>query len=242
MWSVRAERTVMKRLSALLLTLVACSVLAQAYPTRPITLVNGFPPGGATDIVSRQIAAGLSKRLGQPVVLENRTGASGTIGAASVARASPDGYTLLFGVLSNLIVGPATLPGIAYDPVQSFMPVIEVARGPYVLMVTPVVPAKTLAEFITYARKNPGKLNFGSVGPGSAHHYAGEMFKRSVGIEMTHVPYKGGAPMYTGLLGGEVQVLLDTMPGPQQHLQAGTLRAFAVTGPKRLSSLPDVPT
>jgi tripartite-type tricarboxylate transporter receptor subunit TctC len=232
----------MKRWIAVLLCAFATSAFTQGYPAKPITLVNGFPPGGATDIVSRQIAAGLTKRLGQSVVLENRTGASGTIGAASVARAAPDGYTLLFGVLSNLIVGPASLPGISYDPVQSFTPVIEVARGPYVLMVTPAVPVRTLAEFIAYAKKNPGKLNFGSVGPGSAHHFAGEMFKRAAGIEMIHVPYKGGAPMYTGLLGGEVQVLLDTMPGPQQHLQSAALRALGVTGTKRLATLPEVPT
>jgi tripartite-type tricarboxylate transporter receptor subunit TctC len=174
--------------------------------------------------------------------VENRVGASGTIGAASVARAAPDGYTLLFGVLSNLIVGPASMKDIAYDPVQSFAPVIEVARGPYVLTVTPAVPAKTLAEFIDYAKKNPGKLNFGSVGPGSAHHFAGEMLKRAAGLEMVHVPYKGGGPAYAGLMGGEIQVLLDTMPGPQQYVQAGTLRALAVTGPKRLSTLPDVRT
>ena len=232
----------MKRLLPLLFSLAASGALAQGYPNHPITLVNGFPPGAATDTISRQLATVLGRRLGQSVVVENRVGASGTIGAASVARAAPDGYTLLFGVLSNLIIGPASLKDVSYDPVQSFAPVIEVARGPYVLVVTPAVPAKTLAEFIDYAKKNPGKLNFGSVGPGSAHHFAGEMLKRAVGIEMVHVPYKGGGPAYAGLLGGEIQVLLDTMPGPQQYVAAGTLRALAVTGPKRLSTLPSVPT
>ncbi len=220
----------------------ASAAMAQGYPSRPITLVNGFPPGAATDTISRQIATVLAKRLGQSVIVENRVGASGTIGAASVARAAPDGYTLLFGVLSNLIIGPASLKDVAFDPVNSFTPVIEVARGPYVLVVTPAVPARTLAEFVDYAKKNPGKLNFGSVGPGSAHHFAGEMLKRSVGIDMVHVPYKGGGPAYAGLLGGEIQVLLDTMPGPQQYVQAGTLRALAVTGPARLPTLPSVPT
>ncbi len=232
----------MKRLIGLVVALVVTSALGQGYPNRPITLVNGFPPGAATDTISRQIAAVLTKRLGQTVIVENRTGASGTIGAASVARAAPDGYTLLFGVLSNLIVGPASLKDVTFDPVQSFAPVIEVARGPYVLVVTQVVPARTLAEFVDYAKKNPGKLNFGSVGPGSAHHFAGEMLKRAAGLDMVHVPYKGGGPAYAGLLGGEIQVLLDTMPGPQQYVQAGTLRALAVTGTKRLSTLPDVPT
>lgn len=232
----------MKRWIAIAFCLFATTVGAQGYPTRPVTLVNGFPPGAATDTISRQIAGVLAKRLGQSVVVENRTGAAGTIGAASVVRAAPDGYTLLFGVLSNLIVGPASNKDVAYDPVQSFTPVIEIARGPYVLVVTQAVPAKTLAEFVDYARKNPGKLNFGSVGPGSAHHFAGEMLKRAAGIQMVHIPYKGGGPAYTGLLGGEIQVLLDTMPGPQQYVQAGTLRALAVTGPKRLSTLPDVPT
>ncbi len=232
----------MKRWIAILLCLFSSGVNAQGYPTRPVTLVNGFPPGAATDTISRQIGAVLSKRLGQSVVVENRVGAAGTIGAATVARAAPDGYTLLFGVLSNLIVGPASIKDIAYDPVQSFTPIIEIARGPYVLVVTQAVPAKTLAEFVDYAKKNPGKLNFGSVGPGSAHHFAGEMLKRAAGIDMVHVPYKGGGPAYTGLLGGEIQVLLDTMPGPQPHVQAGTLKALAVTGPKRLSTLPNVPT
>jgi len=232
----------MRNLLAISLCVFAVSVSAQGYPSRPVTLVNGFPPGAATDTISRQIAGVLSKRLGQPIVVENRVGASGTIGAATVARAAPDGYTLLFGVLSNLIVGPASIKDIAYDPVQSFAPIVEIARGPYVLVVTPAVPARTLAEFTDYARKNPGKLNFGSVGPGSAHHFAGEMLKRAAGIQMVHIPYKGGGPAYTGLLGGEIQVLLDTMPGPQQYVQAGTLRALAVTGPKRLASLPDVPT
>jgi tripartite-type tricarboxylate transporter receptor subunit TctC len=232
----------MRRLAAAALLLVAGAALGQGYPSRPVTLVNGFPPGAATDTVSRQIAAVLTRRLGQSVVVENRTGASGTIGAASVARAAPDGYTLLFGVLSNLIIGPASIKDITFDPVQSFAPVIEVARGPYVLVVVPSVPAKTLPEFIDYAKKNPGKLNFGSVGPGSAHHFAGEMLKRAAGIEMVHVPYKGGGPAYAGLLGGEIQVLLDTMPGPQPYVQAGTLRALGVAGPKRLSTLPTVPT
>ncbi len=232
----------MRRLVAAALLLVAGAALGQGYPSRPITLVNGFPPGAATDTVSRQIAAVLTKRLGQSVVVENRTGASGTIGAASVARATPDGYTLLFGVLSNLIIGPASIKDIPFDPVQSFAPIIEVARGPYVLVVVPSVPAKTLSEFIDYAKKNPGKLNFGSVGPGSAHHFAGEMLKRAAGIEMVHVPYKGGGPAYAGLLGGEIQALLDTMPGPQPYVQAGTLRALGVAGPKRLPTLPTVPT
>ena len=232
----------MKRWLAILLCVSATSVAAQGYPSRPVTLVNGFPPGAATDTISRQIAVVLARRLGQAVVVENRTGAAGTIGAASVARAAPDGYTLLFGVLSNLIVGPASIKDIAYDPVQSFTPIVEIARGPYVLVVTPSVPARTLAEFVDYAKKNPGKLNFGSVGPGSAHHFAGEMLKRAAGIDMVHVPYKGGGPAYAGLLGGEIQVLLDTMPGPQQYVRAGTLRALAVTGPKRLSTLPEVPT
>ena len=231
----------MRALVAVLL-LAANAAFAQGFPSRPITLVNGFPPGGGPDIMARQLAVAVSKRLGQQMVVENRPGASGTIGAGTVARAVPDGHTLLFGVASNLAIGPATLKDVPYDPLTSFVPVIEIARGPYVIVVASSVPARTLAELIDFAKKNPGKLNFASVGPGSPHHFAGELFKRAAGIDMVHVPYKGGGPAYAGFLAGEVQVFFDSMPGPQAHIQSGSVRPLAVTGTKRLAVLPDVPT
>ena len=204
--------------------------------------MNAFPPGGSTDIIARQLAAKLSQRFGQQVVVDNRAGASGTIGAASVARAEPDGYTMLFGVAANLAVAPAVLKSLPYDPVRSFAPVVEIARGPYVLTVNPSVPAKDLAEFVAYAKQNPGKLNYGSPGQGSVHHLVNEMLKQATGIDMVHVPYKGGAPMYTAVVAGEVQVLIDGMPGPLAHIRSGKIRALGVTGDKRLAVLPAVPS
>jgi tripartite-type tricarboxylate transporter receptor subunit TctC len=219
---------------------VAAGAGAQTYPAKPVTLVNAFPPGGATDIVARQLAAKLSQRFGQQVVVDNRAGAAGTIGAAAVARADPDGYTMLFAVAANMAVAPAVLKNVPYDPVKSFAPVIEIARGPYVLMVNPSVPAKDLAEFVAYARQNPGKLNYATPGQGSVHHLVNEMLKQATGIDTVHVPYKGGAPMYTAVVAGEVEVLIDGMPGPLAHIRAGKVRALGVTGDKRLAVLPDV--
>jgi len=218
----------------------AAATGAQTYPAKPVTLVNAFPPGGATDIVARQLAAKLSQRFGQQVVVDNRAGAAGTIGAAAVARADPDGYTILFAVAANMAVAPAVLKNVPYDPVKSFAPVIEIARGPYVLMVNPAVPVKDLAEFVAYAKRNPGKLNYATPGQGSVHHLVNEMLKQATGIDTVHVPYKGGAPMYTAVVAGEVEVLIDGMPGPLAHIRAGKVRALGVTGDKRLAVLPDV--
>ena len=218
----------------------ATGAAAQTYPVKPVTLVNAFPPGGPTDLVARQIAAKLSQRFGQQVIVDNRTGAAGTIGAGTVARAEPDGYTLLFGVAANLAVAPAMLKSVPYDPVKSFAPVVEIARGPYVLMVNPSVPAKDVAEFVGYAKQNPGKLNYGSPGQGSAHHLATEMLKQATGIDLVHVPYKGSAPAYAAMMAGEIQVFMDGMPTPLPHIRAGKMRPLGVTGDKRLPALPDV--
>jgi len=231
---------VKRLLLALLFAAQAAS--AQTYPSKAITIVNGFPPGGPTDLTLRQVAAKLSERLGQPVVIDNRAGAAGTIAGALVAKAAPDGYTLLFGVAANLAVAPATMKNPPYDPATAFAPIIEIARGPYVWMVKPSVPARNLKEFIAWAKANPGKVNYGSPGQGSVHHLAGEMFKRAAGLDMVHVPYKGGTTAYTALLGGEIDAMFDSMPAPLPHIAAGKIRALAVTGPKRLPALPDVPT
>ena len=227
-------------LSALLFS--AGAACAQTYPSKAITLVNGFPPGGPTDLTLRQIAAKLSERLGQPTVIDNRAGASGTIAGTMVARAAPDGHTLMFGVAANLAVALATMKNPPYDPVTAFTPIIEVARGPYVWMVKPSVPANNLKEFIAWAKANPGKVNYGSPGQGSVHHLAGELFKRAAGIEMLHVPYKGGTTAYTALLGGEIDGMFDSMPSPLPHIAGGKIRALGVTGSKRLQVLRDVPT
>lgn len=232
----------MVRLLSLLILVLPAVAHAQAFPSRPITLMNGFPPGGGPDILARQLATAMTQRLGVNVVVENRPGATGTIGAGAVARAAPDGHTLLFGVAANLVVGPATLKDVPYDPVKSFAPVAEIARGPYLLVASTKLPVASVRELVAYAKANPGKLNFASVGPGSPHHYAGELLKRSAGIDIVHVPYKGGGPAYAGFLAGEVQLLFDSMPGPQAHLQSGTIRALAVTGTKRLALMPNVPT
>jgi tripartite-type tricarboxylate transporter receptor subunit TctC len=220
----------------------AGAACAQTYPSRPITILNGFPPGGATDLTLRLVSAKLSERLGQPVVIENRGGAAGTIAAAAVARAAPDGYTLLFGVAANLAVAPATMKNPPYDPAKAFTPIIEVARGPYLWMVRSDVPAKNVREFIDWVKKNAGKVNYGSPGQGSVHHLATEMFKRATGLEMLHVPYKGGSGSYSALLGGEIVAMFDSMPAPIAHLQSGKIRAIGVTGAKRLQVMPEVPT
>jgi tripartite-type tricarboxylate transporter receptor subunit TctC len=232
----------MKILLAVVLALGMSGTIAQGYPARPVTILNGFPPGGATDTVLRQIAAKLSERVGQPVVIENRAGAAGTIAGAAVARAEPDGHTLLFGVAANLAVAPATMKSPPYDPAKAFTPVIEIARGPYIWMVKPDVPAKSMREFVEWARRSAGKVNYGSPGQGSVHHLASEMLKQSLGLQMTHVPYKGGSTAYTAMLAGEIDAMFDSMPTPLVHIRSGKIRALAVTGSKRLGALPEVPT
>ena len=234
--------TIVKALFSVTGLALCASVFAQPYPSRPVTIINGFPPGGVTDTVLRLIASKLSERLGQSVVIDNRAGAAGTIAGSAVARAEADGHTLLFGVAANLAVAPATMKSAPYEPARAFAAIIEVARGPYIWMVKPEVPARTMQEFIAWAKNNPGRVNYGSPGQGSVHHLAGEMLKQATGIEMTHVPYKGGATTYTAMLGGEIDAMFDGMPVPLPHIKAGKIRALAVTGPKRLAALPEVPT
>lgn len=235
-------RQVVSIMCAATALLVGVPVGAQTYPSRTITILNGFPPGGPTDTTVRQIAAKLAERLGQGVVIDNRAGAAGTIAATAAARAEPDGYTLLFGVAANLAVAPALMKSAPYDPAKAFTAIGEVARGPYMWLVTPRVPAANMREFIAWAQKNAGRVNYASPGQGSVHHLATELLKQATGLDMTHIPYKGGATSYTAILGGEVEAMFDGMPSPLPHIRAGKLKALAVTGPKRLPTLPEVPT
>jgi tripartite-type tricarboxylate transporter receptor subunit TctC len=219
---------------------LATAAPAQTESPGPIKVLVGFPAGGPPDLAARKIAARLAEQTGTAVVVENRPGASGTIAAAAVAHAAPDGRTLLFGVAANMAFAPATMKVAPYDPVRDFTPVVEVARGAYVWMVRADTPARTFSEFLAWARGNPGKLNYASPGPSTVHHLATEMLKSATGIDLVHVPYR--TTVYQPLLAGEVQAAFDSLPGPLPHLAGGKLRALAVTGSRRLARLPDVPT
>ena len=214
--------------------------VAQPYPSKPLKVLFGFPPGGPPDTVLRRIATIVEKQVGQPVVVENRPGASGTIAATAVAHAPADGYTLMFGVAANLAVAPATMKSLGYDPATAFSPIIEISRGPYLWLVRSDAPAGNMQEFIAWTKKNPGKLNYGSPGPGTVHHLATEMLRQAAGIEMAHVSYRSA--LYVPLLAGEIHAMFDSMPGPLPYLQAGRIRALGVTGRRRLAALPDVLT
>ncbi|HYF17915.1 MAG TPA: tripartite tricarboxylate transporter substrate binding protein [Ramlibacter sp.] len=213
-----------------------------AYPNKPIHLVVPFTPGGSTDILARAIGQELTKAWGQAVVIENVPGAGGSIGAEKVAKAAADGYTLLMGHIGTLGVNPSLYPKLGYDPVKSFAPVAWVARVPNVLAVHPSVPAKDFKEFIELARSQPGRLNYGSGGNGSAAHTATEYLKLVTRTSLLHIPYRGTAPAVNDLLAGNIQLLFTGAPALLNHLKAGKLRALAVSSPKRLSLLPDVPT
>jgi len=228
------------RAIAVVLLCWASAALAQ-YPVKPIHLIVPFPPGGGNDTVARAIAQQISPELGQPVVIDNRPGAGGSVGAELAAKAPPDGYTLFLAGVGSHVVNP-NLHKTAYDPVKDFAPITLIASAPSVLVVNPSVPAKNIAEFTAYARANPGKLNYASNGNGSAAQLAAAMYESMAGVKMVHVPYKGIAAAMTDLLGGEVQLLFGTVVALVPHIQSGKLRALAVTGKKRSALIPDVPT
>jgi tripartite-type tricarboxylate transporter receptor subunit TctC len=216
--------------------------LAQSWPDRPIKLIVTFPAGGGADFVGRALAPKLGEGLGQSVVVDNRGGANGAIGNVVVARAAPDGYTLLLGAAGALTIAPHLYDKLDFDTFKDFVPISLVGSSPFVLAVNPNLPVKTVAELTAYAKANPGKLNAGSSGTGGAPHLALELYKSITGANIVHVPYKGLAPAITDLLGGQVQVLFADVGLIAPHLKAGTLRALAVTGAQRSSALPDLPT
>jgi tripartite-type tricarboxylate transporter receptor subunit TctC len=214
---------------------------AQVYPSRPVRIIVGFPAGGSVDIVARLIGQWLSERLGQQFVIENRAGAGSNIGAEEVVRASPDGYTLLQ-ISSSNAFNAALYENLKFNFIRDIMPVASIMRVPGAMVVNQSVSAKTVPDFIAYAKLNSGKINMASAGIGSAQHVWGEQFKMMAGVNMQHVPYRGGALAHTDLLGGQVQVMFDTMPASIEHIKAGRLRPLAVTTATRLEALPDIPT
>jgi len=228
-------------LAAILLT-CAELVHGQAYPAKPIHLIVPFPPGGGNDTVARALAQELAPDLGQPVVVDNRPGAGGSVGAELAAKAPPDGYTLFLAGVGSHAVNPNVHARLPYDPVKDFTPITLVASAPSVLVVNPGVPARNVAELTAYARANPGRLNYASNGNGSAAQLAAAMYAAMAHVKMVHVPYKGIAPAMTDLLGGEVQLMFGTVVALVPHIQAGKLRPLAVTSRKRSALLPDVPT
>ncbi len=215
---------------------------AQAWPAKPVRVVVPFPPGGSTDIVARIVAQKLGERLGQSMVIENRGGAGGTLGAAQVAKAAPDGYTLLVASTSTHIVAPGVYPKLEYDPVKDFAPVSLMAVSPYLLVVNPALPAKSVKELVELARRQPGKLNYASAGVGSTTHLAMEMLKSASNTYMLHIPYNGNGPAGTAVIGGQVEILFGSLPALLPHAKGGRVRALAVGTLTRAPSMPEVPT
>jgi tripartite-type tricarboxylate transporter receptor subunit TctC len=240
---MKIQRRRFLRLAAGAVALPAVSriAIAQSYPAKPVRLINGYAPGGTGDITARLTAQWLSDRLGQPFIVESRPGAGSNIGTEAVIRSSPDGYTMLIVAPANAI--NATLyDNLNYNFLRDMALVGGIIRVPNVLEVHPSFPAKTVPEFIAYAKANPGKVNFASSGNGSTIHMSGELFKLMTGVVMTHVPYRGAGPALNDMLGGHVQVMFDNMPSSLEHIRAGKLRALAVTTAERSAVLPDIPT
>ena len=234
----------MRRLLAAVVTAFTWAVipaLAQ-YPDKPVRLVVPFPPGGPTDIVARPLAQALGTALKQPVIVENRGGAGGSIGADVVAKSAPDGYTLLMGTVGTNAINGALYPSLPHDPVKDFTPIALVASSPVALVVNPASEMKSLAEYVAMARSNPGKVAFGSAGAGTPGHLTGEMFATAAQVKLQHVPYKGSAPALTDLLGNQIPSMFDPLQTAITHIRSGKLRALGISGAARSPALPDVPT
>jgi len=229
-------------LAAGLASVLPLAAHAQAWPSRPVTLVVPFPAGGSVDLIARLYADPLAKALGTPVVIDNRAGAGGSIASAQVARAKPDGYTLVASSQSSHLANPLTQPNPGYDPIKDFASISQLARSINVLLVNPAVPAKNFKEFIALVKSRPGELNFCSAGPGSMGQLNVELMKSQLQLNATHVPYRGGGPLVTALISNEVQFGLDNLAPFLPLIQSGKLRALAVAAPTRVAALPDIPT
>ncbi len=227
---------------ALALCVIADCAFAQAYPNQPIKMIVPFTAGGTTDILARTIGQKLGDALHQPVIVENRPGAGGNIGADAAAKAKPDGYTLLMGTIGTQAINASLYAKMPYDSARDFAPITLVAVVPNVLLVHPSVPAKNVAELIALAKSKPGELNFASTSTGGSPHLSGEMFKQMAGVDIVHVPYKGSAPAITDLLGGQITLMFDNLPSGLPHVKAGKLRALGVTSARRSPAAPDIPT
>lgn len=225
-----------------LLALTPLAAQAQAFPTKAITIVVPFSAGGTTDILARVLGQFISKDLGQPVIIDNRAGAGGNIGTQLVARAAPDGYTILMGTVGTHAINQSLYPKLAFDPIKDFAPLTRVALVPNLLVANPAQPFKTVKELMAYAKANPGKVTFGSSGSGTSIHLSGELFKQMAGVDLQHVAYKGSAPAVNDLLGNHIAIMFDNMPSAISHVKAGKLRPLAVTTAQRSPALPDVPT
>ncbi len=239
--SLARRRFLQLTAGAVALPVVSHIAAAQAYPTRPVRIIVGFASGGTLDIIARLLGQWLSERLGQPFVVENRPGGGGNIGTDAVVRAPPDGYTLLLVGSPNMI--NATLyEKLNFNFIRDIAPVASIDRTPLVMEVNQSFPARSVPEFIAYAKAKPGKINMASAGTGTGQHVAGELFKMMAGVDMTHVPYRSAGPALTDLIGGQVQVMFDSLPASIEHIRTGRLRALAVTTATRLDALPDIPT
>jgi len=223
--------------------LLGLATLAQAaFPDKPVKILIGFPPGGPLDAHARLLADRLGQVLGQPVIIDYKAGAGGTVGAEFVAKSAPDGYTLLMANTGTMVINPAVYTKLGYQTLKDFAPVARTAQQPLALVVNPAVPAKTVQELVALAKAKPGQLNYGSAGNGGISHLVPEMFKTATGTFIVHIPYRGSAPAFTDLLGGQVQVMAESIPQASQYVKQGKLRALAVTGRERNAALPDTPT
>jgi tripartite-type tricarboxylate transporter receptor subunit TctC len=237
-WSSLARLLV----GATALGLVTAGANAQTYPSKSIRMVVPFPPGGTTDILARTIGQKMAEDWGQPVVIDNRPGAGGNIGSDLVAKAPPDGYTLLMGTISTHAINPSLYKKLPFDPARDFAPISRVGTLPNILIVHPSVPVKSVKELIELAKSKPGDLNFASSGVGTSLHLSGELFNSMAGVKLVHIPYKGSSPALADLLGGQVKIMFDNLPSALPHVKAGKLKPLAVTSTKRVAVLPELPT